>query len=82
MIQPEPEGSTQGYPLDSVESGKVPTEMELVLEQTQQAPQEKSMAKLLLEVKLPQALQALCEKLNKYVQENEGRKNMAEEQAG
>ncbi|GJY97800.1 hypothetical protein Tco_0514710 [Tanacetum coccineum] len=48
MIQPEPEGSTQGYPLDSVEvlrydtkgekvrSGKVPTEMELVLEQTQQ----------------------------------------------
>ncbi|GJV03496.1 integrase, catalytic region, zinc finger, CCHC-type containing protein [Tanacetum coccineum] len=45
------------------------------------APQEKSMAELLLEVKLPQALQALCEKLNKYVQEKQEEKNIAEEQA-
>nr|GEX62680.1 reverse transcriptase domain-containing protein [Tanacetum cinerariifolium] len=49
MIQPEPEGSTQGYPLVSVEVlrydkrskseniGIVPTEMELILEQTQQS---------------------------------------------
>nr|GEY98432.1 retrovirus-related Pol polyprotein from transposon TNT 1-94 [Tanacetum cinerariifolium] len=48
MIQPEPEGSTQGYPLVSVEVlrydkrskseniGIVPTEMELILEHTQQ----------------------------------------------
>nr|GEW56212.1 hypothetical protein [Tanacetum cinerariifolium] len=48
MIQPEPEGSTQGYPLVSVEvlrydkrskteyMGIVPTEMELILEHTQQ----------------------------------------------
>ncbi|GKA56522.1 hypothetical protein Tco_0980320 [Tanacetum coccineum] len=49
MIQPELEGSTQGYPLVSVEvlrydtkrtksenKGIVPTEMELILEQTQQ----------------------------------------------
>nr|GEX85720.1 hypothetical protein [Tanacetum cinerariifolium] len=49
MIQPEPEGSTQGYPLVSVEVlrydkrskreniGIVPTEMELILKHTQQA---------------------------------------------
>nr|GEX23701.1 hypothetical protein [Tanacetum cinerariifolium] len=48
MIQPEPERSTQGYPLVSVEvlrydkrskseyTGIVPTEMELILEHTQQ----------------------------------------------
>ncbi|GJY72639.1 hypothetical protein Tco_0476342 [Tanacetum coccineum] len=48
MIQPEPEGSTQGYPLVSVEvlrydkrskseiKGRMQTEMELTLEQTQQ----------------------------------------------
>nr|GEV31589.1 hypothetical protein [Tanacetum cinerariifolium] len=48
MIQPELKGSTQGYPLDSVEvlrydkrskskyMGIVPTEMELILEHTQQ----------------------------------------------
>nr|GFB03592.1 hypothetical protein [Tanacetum cinerariifolium] len=48
MIQSEPEGSTQGYPLVSVEVirydkrskseyvGIVPTEMELILEYTQQ----------------------------------------------
>nr|GEZ03605.1 hypothetical protein [Tanacetum cinerariifolium] len=48
MIQPEPEGSTQGYPLVSVEVlrydkkskseniGIVPTKMELILEQTQE----------------------------------------------
>nr|GEZ09878.1 hypothetical protein [Tanacetum cinerariifolium] len=48
MIQPEPERSTQGYPLFSVEvlrydkgsksenMGIVPTEMELILEHTQQ----------------------------------------------
>nr|GEW06484.1 reverse transcriptase domain-containing protein [Tanacetum cinerariifolium] len=48
MIQPEPKGSTQGYPLVSVEVlrydkrsyseniGIVPTEMELILEHTQQ----------------------------------------------
>nr|GEW51924.1 retrovirus-related Pol polyprotein from transposon TNT 1-94 [Tanacetum cinerariifolium] len=48
MIQPKPEGSTQGYPLVSVEvirydkrsksenMGKVPTEMELIPEHTQQ----------------------------------------------
>ncbi|GJR07298.1 hypothetical protein Tco_0530282 [Tanacetum coccineum] len=39
------------------------------------------MAELLLEAKLPQALQALCEKLNKYVQEKQEEKNIAEEQA-
>ncbi|GKA76723.1 hypothetical protein Tco_0783184 [Tanacetum coccineum] len=39
------------------------------------------MAELLLKEKLPQALQALCEKLNKYVQENQEEKNIAEEQA-
>nr|GEU48552.1 putative ribonuclease H-like domain-containing protein [Tanacetum cinerariifolium] len=55
MIQPEPEGSTQGYPLVSVEvlrydkrsksenMGIVPTEMELILEQTQQDPGNLSM---------------------------------------
>nr|GFA67074.1 hypothetical protein [Tanacetum cinerariifolium] len=49
MIQPEPKGSTQGYPLVSVEvlrydkrskrknMGIVPTEMELILEHTQQS---------------------------------------------
>nr|GFC90919.1 hypothetical protein [Tanacetum cinerariifolium] len=48
MIQPEPKGSTQGYPLASVEvlrydkrskseyTGIVPTEIELILEHTQQ----------------------------------------------
>nr|GEV13869.1 hypothetical protein [Tanacetum cinerariifolium] len=48
MIQPEPKGSTQGYPLVSIEvlrydkrsksenMGIVPTEMELILEHTQQ----------------------------------------------
>ncbi|GJW85636.1 hypothetical protein Tco_0158781 [Tanacetum coccineum] len=48
MIQPEPKGSTQGYPLVSVEvlrydkrsksenNGRMQTEMELTLEQTQQ----------------------------------------------
>ncbi|GKE50368.1 hypothetical protein Tco_1481626, partial [Tanacetum coccineum] len=39
------------------------------------------MAELLLEAKLPQALQALCEKLHKYVQEKQEEKNIAEEQA-
>ncbi|GKF11138.1 hypothetical protein Tco_0049064 [Tanacetum coccineum] len=39
------------------------------------------MAELLLEVKLPQGLQALYEKLNKYVQEKQEEKNIAEEQA-
>ncbi|GJZ51319.1 hypothetical protein Tco_0605834 [Tanacetum coccineum] len=48
---------------------------------THQPPQEKSMAELLLEEKLPQALQALCEKLNKYVQEKQEEKNVAKEQA-
>ncbi|GJW06243.1 hypothetical protein Tco_1568666 [Tanacetum coccineum] len=48
---------------------------------THQPPQEKSMVELLLEVKLPQALQALCEKLNKYVQEKQEEKNIIEEQA-
>ncbi|GKA58594.1 hypothetical protein Tco_0757782 [Tanacetum coccineum] len=48
---------------------------------THQPPQEKCMAELLLEEKLPQALQALCEKLNKYVQEKQEEKNIAEEQA-
>ncbi|GJV89117.1 hypothetical protein Tco_1533055 [Tanacetum coccineum] len=48
---------------------------------THQPPQEKSMAELLLEAKLPHALQALCEKLNKYVQEKQEEKNIAEEQA-
>ncbi|GJU85622.1 hypothetical protein Tco_1293168 [Tanacetum coccineum] len=38
------------------------------------------MAELLLEAKLPQALQALCEKLNKYVQEKQEEYNIAEEQ--
>nr|GFB25552.1 hypothetical protein [Tanacetum cinerariifolium] len=47
-VEPEPEGSTQGYPLGTVEvlrydkksksenMGIVPTEMELIMEQTQQ----------------------------------------------
>ncbi|GJX45630.1 hypothetical protein Tco_0262306 [Tanacetum coccineum] len=48
---------------------------------THQPPQEKSMAELLLEEKLPQALQALCERLNKYVQKKQEEKNIAEEQA-
>ncbi|GJZ10425.1 hypothetical protein Tco_0545184 [Tanacetum coccineum] len=48
---------------------------------THQPPQEKSMAELLLEEKLPQALQVLCEKLNKYVQEKQEENNIAEEQA-
>ncbi|GJY20302.1 hypothetical protein Tco_0392868 [Tanacetum coccineum] len=39
------------------------------------------MAELLLEAKLPHALQALCEKLNKYVQEKQEEKKIAEEQA-
>ncbi|GKE38623.1 hypothetical protein Tco_1462028, partial [Tanacetum coccineum] len=39
------------------------------------------MAELLLEDKVPQALQALCERLNKYVQEKQEEKNIAEEQA-
>ncbi|GJY29779.1 hypothetical protein Tco_0405546 [Tanacetum coccineum] len=43
--------------------------------------QEKSMAELLLDEKLPQALQALCERLNKYVQNKHEEKNIAEEQA-
>ncbi|GKB79511.1 hypothetical protein Tco_0946406 [Tanacetum coccineum] len=38
------------------------------------------MAELLLEEKLSQALQALCEKLNKNVQEKQEEKNVAEEQ--
>ncbi|GJT52504.1 hypothetical protein Tco_0978661 [Tanacetum coccineum] len=38
------------------------------------------MADLLLEEKLSQALQALCEKLNKNVQEKQEEKNVAEEQ--
>ncbi|GJW69012.1 hypothetical protein Tco_0123436 [Tanacetum coccineum] len=48
---------------------------------THQPPQEKSIAELLLKAKLPQALQALYEKLNKYVQEKQEEKNIAEEQA-
>ncbi|GJW04161.1 hypothetical protein Tco_1563017 [Tanacetum coccineum] len=48
---------------------------------THQPPQEKSMAELLLEEKLPQALEALCERLNKHVQEKQEEKNIAEEQA-
>ncbi|GJX06442.1 hypothetical protein Tco_0194374 [Tanacetum coccineum] len=48
---------------------------------THRPPQEKSMAELLLEEKLPQDLQALCEKLNKYVQEKQEENNIAEEQA-
>ncbi|GKA98922.1 hypothetical protein Tco_0826859 [Tanacetum coccineum] len=36
------------------------------------------MAELLLEEKLPQALQALCEKLNKYVQEKQEENNIEE----
>ncbi|GJW07036.1 hypothetical protein Tco_1569459 [Tanacetum coccineum] len=39
------------------------------------------MMELLLKEKLPQALQALCERLNKYVQKNQEKKNIAEEQA-
>ncbi|GJX71914.1 hypothetical protein Tco_0309085, partial [Tanacetum coccineum] len=39
------------------------------------------MAELLLEEKLPQALQALCERLNKYVQKKQAEKNSTEEQA-
>nr|GEW74724.1 hypothetical protein [Tanacetum cinerariifolium] len=58
MIQPEPEGSTLGYPLGSVEvlrydkrsksenMGIVPTKMELILEYTQQG-------KLKMDVKAP-----------------------------
>ncbi|GKE14793.1 hypothetical protein Tco_1422370, partial [Tanacetum coccineum] len=38
------------------------------------------MAELPLKEKLPQALQALCERLNKYVQEKQEEKNIAEEQ--
>ncbi|GJR71558.1 hypothetical protein Tco_0083923 [Tanacetum coccineum] len=41
----------------------------------------KSMADLLLEEKLSQSLQALCEKLNKNVQEKQEEKNVTEEQA-
>ncbi|GJU69945.1 hypothetical protein Tco_1256204 [Tanacetum coccineum] len=41
----------------------------------------KIMADFLLEEKLSQALQALCEKLNKNVQEKQEEKNVAEEQA-
>ncbi|GJR81302.1 hypothetical protein Tco_0152087 [Tanacetum coccineum] len=39
------------------------------------------MVELLLEAKLPHALQALCEKLIKYVQEKQEEKNNVEEQA-
>ncbi|GJX10503.1 hypothetical protein Tco_0200362 [Tanacetum coccineum] len=39
------------------------------------------MVEFLLEEKLPQDLQALCEKLNKYIQEKQEEKNIAEEQA-
>ncbi|GJU66807.1 hypothetical protein Tco_1253066 [Tanacetum coccineum] len=39
------------------------------------------MMELLFEAKLPQALQALCEKLNKYIQEKQEENNIAEEQA-
>nr|GEV82833.1 hypothetical protein [Tanacetum cinerariifolium] len=39
------------------------------------------MEELLLEKKLPQALQTLYEKLNKYVQEKQEEKNISEEQA-
>nr|GEU60272.1 hypothetical protein [Tanacetum cinerariifolium] len=39
------------------------------------------MAELLLEAKLPQALQTLYEKLNKYFQEKQEEKNIVEEQA-
>nr|GEW45563.1 hypothetical protein [Tanacetum cinerariifolium] len=39
------------------------------------------MAELLLEVKLPQALQTLCEKINKYIQEKKEENNIAEDQA-
>ncbi|GJZ72446.1 hypothetical protein Tco_0636297 [Tanacetum coccineum] len=39
------------------------------------------MAELLLEEKVPQALQALCERLNKYVQKKQEEKNVTEEQA-
>ncbi|GJU00261.1 hypothetical protein Tco_1110599 [Tanacetum coccineum] len=39
------------------------------------------MAELLLEEKLHQALQALCEKLDKNIQEKQEEKNVAEEQA-
>nr|GEX40940.1 hypothetical protein [Tanacetum cinerariifolium] len=38
------------------------------------------MAELLLEAKLPQALQTLCEKINKYVQEKQEENNIVEEQ--
>ncbi|GJW95853.1 hypothetical protein Tco_0175525 [Tanacetum coccineum] len=41
----------------------------------------KSMADLLLEEKLSQALKALCEKLNKNIQGKQEEKNVAEEQA-
>nr|GEZ86281.1 hypothetical protein [Tanacetum cinerariifolium] len=39
------------------------------------------MAELLHETKLPQALQALCEKLNKYIQEKQEEERIATEQA-
>nr|GEW61644.1 hypothetical protein [Tanacetum cinerariifolium] len=48
---------------------------------THQPPQEKSLVELLLEAKFPQALQTLCEKINKYVQEKQEENNIAEEQA-
>nr|GEV06953.1 hypothetical protein [Tanacetum cinerariifolium] len=47
---------------------------------THQPPQEKTMAKLLLEAKLLQALQTLCEKINKYIQEKQEKNIIAEEQ--
>nr|GEY34218.1 hypothetical protein [Tanacetum cinerariifolium] len=47
---------------------------------THQPPQEK-IEELLLEEKLPQALQTLYEKLNKYVQEKQEEKNISKEQA-
>nr|GEU79677.1 retrovirus-related Pol polyprotein from transposon TNT 1-94 [Tanacetum cinerariifolium] len=61
MIQPEPEGSTQGYPLASVEvlrydkrskseyMGIVPTKMELILEHTQQGISHEVSMEILLE---------------------------------
>nr|GEW39916.1 hypothetical protein [Tanacetum cinerariifolium] len=39
------------------------------------------MTELLLEAKFPQALQTLCEKINKYFQEKQVENNLAEEQA-
>ncbi|GKB19820.1 hypothetical protein Tco_0853743 [Tanacetum coccineum] len=61
MIQPKPEGSTQGYPLVSVEvlrydkrskseiKGRMQTEMELTLEQTQQGVSYEVSMEILLE---------------------------------